>query len=88
MSAHRPSDAGPMSMITVHKFVGYDFNTDTPCMSRRWGSPEWIARHGFGIAPNTAIEVREQILEEGGLTPRSYSPDSQLGDGGFQRQVR
>jgi len=22
------------------------------------------------------------------LTPRSYNPDSQLGDGGFQRQVR
>ena len=76
-----------MAMIKVYKFVGYDFQNDVPVQSRRWATKEFIERGNYGIAEETAITVSESILDNFGLTPRDYNPNSVLGDGGFQNRV-
>ena len=77
-----------MSEVTVYQFVGYDFYNDVPVRSRRWATKEFIEVRRYGIAEGTAITVPEGILDNFGLTPPGYNPDSVLGQGGFQTRVK
>jgi len=72
-----------MSTTTVYLFTGYDFTTDMPTTSKRWATQEWIERNHLAKAPNTAVKVQEQILEEGGLTPHGFDPYSKINSGPY-----
>jgi hypothetical protein len=68
-------ESGIMGKVTVYQYSTLDTNIIDSRIANRWGTREAIERLKLAdIIEDSAIQVDDAILNEGGFTPLDFDP--------------